>query len=204
MFHCDGRLIFLADGATALRNIDLASHQAVINGPQFRKQTIPDEAEKLAIKLSRTLAPLFCKIPEGPEETSWDGFSTWGEGKEQWAKRRVRLVRLFELALSLKAQSCLNIENYEMMVYKPGTEFDKNTMTVETEEGMLDPRGRHEGRIVKVCVEAAVFSYARQGTTEKSTMADSIVSSTNFVSSKKANGQVVVKAVVVLNCIEEL
>ena len=41
---------------------------------------------------------------------------------------------IFAQALTVKADSVLNIEDYEMAIYP--TQFDKTTMTVQTKEGV--------------------------------------------------------------------
>jgi hypothetical protein len=190
----------LKDGAVALRNLDLAARSLATNSKHFRDRIIPSKAESLAVRFSQVLAPLFTESPENPLERDCHGFATWGEGLEELGERRIRLVRMFSLALDLKAQTCLNIEDYEMVTYKPGTSFDSATMKVETEEGMQDDVNKHEGRVVSLCIEAAVFAHRRRGVLNDSPEAG-ITLSRNFIHREgkdRVGIQPHVKAVVIL------
>ena len=189
------------DGAIALRNLDLSALGSIFKGKSFREQKIPEEAQNLAILLSQTLAPFFNNNPEASTESGWDNFATWGHDYEEWAQRKIRLIKMFKSALTTKADSCLNIEDYEMVGYPPGTKFDKNTMTVETMEGMPDTVGNHQGRIVRLCIEAAVYSYPRREISDDASVAESIVTTRNFTRKtdrERATTKPLVKAVVVL------
>jgi hypothetical protein len=189
----------MIEGAVVLRNIDLAAKQAVVQDKHFQT-TLSDMAEQLAIRFSQVLAPLFS---DTTPEVVWDNFSTWSQDAEQWHDTRRRLVEIFKLAVKIKAESYLNVEDYEMVVYRPGIKFDKNTMTVETEGGMLDVYGSHDGRNVQICVEAAVFSYPRKELHVNAPICESIIPSQNFVRKNgkwRANSQtLLVKAVVILS-----
>lgn len=188
----------MTDGAVVLRNIDLAAKQAVVNGKRFQT-TLSSRADQLAIEFSQVLAPLFS---DATPELTWDNFSSWGQDAGQWHDTRRRLVKIFNLALKIKAESCLNVEDYEMVVYRPGTKFDEDIMTVETEGGMPDVYGSHDGRNVQLCVEAAVFSYSRKGLHVNAPITESIIPSQNFVrKDQKGRGimRPLVKAVVILS-----
>ncbi|CZR58312.1 uncharacterized protein PAC_08204 [Phialocephala subalpina] len=68
-------LIAAQDGAVALRNLELASYNALINAPRFHK-LMDKEAEDLAASLSKALAPFFARKAEESEENLLE---TWGE-----------------------------------------------------------------------------------------------------------------------------
>lgn len=188
------------DGALALRNIDLAARASLTKAHAFQEKTIPDTANNLAIKLSQTLAPLFCKTPEAKDET-WDGFSTWQDDKEEWTNRRKRLTDMFKAALRMKADSCLNVEDYEMVIYPPGTRFDKKTMRTEIIAGMQNKTNSHQGRVVGICIEAAVFAHARKELSPNALASDATAISHNFVCRNEGDRARIhprVKAVVIL------
>jgi len=87
-----------------------------------------------------------------------------------------------------------------MIIYKPGTNYDENTMSVETEDGMAVLSGLHSERVVKICLEAAVFSFARKEVSGETGL-ESMILSSNFVHRNKeqrATSHVLVRAVVVL------
>ena len=172
----------------------------MIRGKYFHQTFIRPEAEKLVISFSQALAPLFSATPNSATETNWDGFSTWGQDPEKWSDRRSWLSELFQQALELKAESCLNTEDYQMVIYNPGTKYDENTMDVETEDGMFISGDQHSGRVVKICVEAAVFSLERTQALDEASLGLFNLTS-NFVQSDREESvvsQVLVRAVVVL------
>lgn len=184
-----------------LRSIDLAAFELKIEKPEFQALILPREAQALAIRLSQTLAPFFTCSPQKLHEQSWDGFATWGDVTEVWKERREQIVSMFAVALETKAMSCLNIEDYEMVLYAPGTSFDPETMDVETMEGAKDRINNHEGRVVRICIQAALFAYPRDDLSDEASVSESIVSTQNFVGinkGKRKRAAPRVKAVVVL------
>jgi hypothetical protein len=184
-----------------LRNLDLAALESLIKKPSFEASILPKEARRLAIRLSQTLAPFFARTPLSSDELSWDGFAKWNDTTEAWKERQETLVKMFTDALMTKANSCLNIEDYEMVIYAPGTKFDSKTMKVETMEGVEDTFNDHEGRLVQICVQAAVFAYARSPVSSEASVLDSIIPTKNFVTRTECQrgGSIPrVKAVVVL------
>ena len=172
----------------------------MIRDKYFHHNYITPEAEKLVIKFSQVLAPLFSPTPNSPTESNWDDFSTWGEEPEKWADRRSWLLDLFQEALGLKSESCLNTGEYEMVIYEPGTLYNEDTMNVETEDGMAILGGEHDGCVVKVCVEGALFSFARPKAEDQTALKPAMPSS-NFVQrdiKRRISSQILVKAIVVL------
>jgi hypothetical protein len=177
----------------------------LIKSRNFRQQKIPETAKALAIKLSQTLAPLFSDTPEDAvedaAEADWDGFATWRDNKEEWMDRRKRFTQMFKFALETKADSTLNIQDYEMLIYPPGTIFNKKTMEVDTRTCVKDTASNHEGRTVELCIEAAVFAHGRKQLSEDSSIAEAVTSK-NFVSKAEKDRmkiEPVVKAVVILS-----
>ena len=109
---------------------------------------------------------------------------------------------MFKDAFNTKADSCLNILDYEMVIYRPGTVFDANTMVVETMEGMQDSRKNHTGRVVRLCIEAAVFAYPRKPPSIETSILDALIPRKNFVEKtarERAGTSPLVKAVVILS-----
>ena len=192
----------LPDGAVVLRNLDLAARDAMTKNNVFRQQKIPETAKTLAVRLSQALAPLFSDTPGSPQESDWDGFATWRDDREEWMDRRKRFTQMFGFALQTKADSCLNIQDYEMLIYPPGTIFDRRTMEVEINTGLKNCAKNHEGRVVELCLEAAVFAHSRQPVSESSSVTDAIATSNNFLSKSKIERIGIlpaVKAVVILS-----
>lgn len=184
-----------------MRNLDLSSLYSRIYDHTFQKQTIPAKAAELAVQFSKILAPFFSNTIAEPSESNWDGFATWGDDEEIWQARRFRLNEIFKVALTAKADSCLNLEDYEMVIFEPGTKYDKNIMSVETMEGMQCNQGKFDGRVVQICVQAAVYVHPRKVLSSKSSVADAVIPMRNFVKKterERATVRPLVKAVAVL------
>ncbi|KFZ25489.1 hypothetical protein V502_00034 [Pseudogymnoascus sp. VKM F-4520 (FW-2644)] len=169
-------------GAVTLRNWDLAALSKCVKSKEFREEFILQRAETLAIQLSNTLAPFFSDMENNLPLLDWDGFSTLGEGLEQWKDRRRRFVAVFTAALATKADLCLNIEDYELLSYIPGTKFDKTSMTVEAMDGSSDTTRNYKKRAVQLCVSAAFYIHPRGELSINATLAEAIVPMVNFIS----------------------
>jgi hypothetical protein len=183
-----------------LRNLDLAAFEAKIRRPEFLNSILPREAQRLAVGLSQALAPFFSRNPQDPDGLSWDNFATWSDTMKIWKARQELFINMFADALTNKANSCLNIEDYEMVMYAPGTKFDSKTMEAEMMDGAADTNC-HDGRAVQICTQAAVFVYARSTVSNNASVSDSIIPTKNFVKrTEYERGGAIprVKAVVVL------
>lgn len=192
------------DGLLALRNLDLAVTASLIRVPSFEATTIREEGTQLAIKFSQLVAPLFTSVPSSVD---FEGFHTWNKPEEHWKEQKSRLIDMFSFALTTKARSCLNIENYEMVIYPPGSRFHTQTMETETMDGMEDVSKNKESREVVISLQAALFAYPRKPVTDTSTVEEMLVPMRNFVvRSEQERGGIkpLMKAVVVLGPTEEL
>jgi hypothetical protein len=193
----------IVDGMTALRNLDLAVLNAKIKKNDFRERTIPELATTMAIKLSRVFSPLFSDIPPRFIESNWDGFATWQDKTEDWKERQICVTEMFKAALMTKADACLNLECYEMVVYAPGTNFDPEVMIAETMEGMripdmVDVDGE---RKVLLCIEAAIFTYPRESISISTKVSECLMLTNKFVrkqAEERRGFRPLVKAVVIL------
>lgn len=67
---------------------------------------------------------------------------------------------MFDTALRMEADSGLNIDDYEAVLYPPGTTFDKNTIIAD--EGGLHGEAAANGRVISVCLEPALYVHARR------------------------------------------
>jgi hypothetical protein len=193
-------LLRILDGAVALRNLDLASHHALINTQRVRKM-IDTEAESLAASLSKTLAPFFSRNAKESEENI---FETWDEEESVWKTRRGRLVAIFKDSLKLKADSLLTPERYELIHYAPGTVFDRATMDVETIDGASVDAPAGEGHRVEHCLHVAIQAYTRETVKDTDPVSRATIQSKNFTRGDAtrplgvAAATVLAKAVVVL------
>lgn len=170
----------------------------MIRDTRFRTHIIPRKAEKLAKKLSRTLAPFF---PSSAPDSAQAAFETWGQDEETWKNRKLRLVDIFETSLKLKADSLLNFERYEMVFVSPGTSFDSSTMDAETMDGGRIDTVDRRARQVTLCLHPSILAYTSQTAKELGLPSMVTVDSKNFIrrdSNERSGATVVTKAVVVL------
>jgi hypothetical protein len=183
--------------------LDLAAHSSIIQSDLFQKHRIPRKARKLARRLSKTLAPFFVKDPNHPKESDLRGFNKWGQDKEEYEERQAIFENICTCALKTKANSILNLEDYQMVIYPPGTEFDKSTMEVENMGGIPQRKGDFEGRVIVLCIQAAVFCYPKKELGDDVTkfMAEALVQSRNFSHTgnvQREGGRLLVPARVIL------
>lgn len=182
--------------------MDLAAHSSVIDDEEFKNHRIPRKAERFAKQLSRTLAPFFVRDPNHPKETDLHGFHKWGQEKEEYEDRHAQFRRIFTNALETKANSILELEDYEMVIYPPGTEFNKTTMVAETMGGVPQRNGNFDGRVIDLCLDAAVFSRPREVVDDVAKfMTDALVQSRNFShdgNTERQGARLLVPAAVIL------
>lgn len=110
---------------------------------------------------------------------------------------------IFERALTAKADSLLNLEEYNIVIYLPGTDFKEATMAAENIEGNEKYLDKLGGGIVEVCLEAAVFSYPKRklGGDGAEFITEALVRSRNFShvgNVQREGGRLLVKARVLL------
>lgn len=164
-----------------LRNLDLAAYDAMIKSENFRREIVPNKSKELAIRLSRTLAPFFSTCTEDTAVTDVIGFATWEHSRREYKERYGRFIEIFETALLAKADSILHSRQYSMVIYPPGSIFDKKTMHAETMEGAPLPKGRsYNGRIIELCVDAAVFCSPKKLLNENASVAEATMHSSTF------------------------
>jgi hypothetical protein len=131
------------------------------------------------------------------------GFNTWGQEKEEYEERREIFERIFTRALQTKANSILNLEEYQILIYSPGTDFDKTTMDVEDMRGMPRRNGEFNDGVVELCIEAAVFAYPKSelGDNPDEFLEEALVKSKNFSyngTSQREGGRLLIPARVIL------
>jgi len=90
----------------------------------YEEIQVPRKAAVLAARLSNALAPFFEIHDVGSEYTE---FKTWGEETAVWKDRRDCFIRIFEIALKLKILTTASIQQYEFVVYPPGTSSSGDT-----------------------------------------------------------------------------
>lgn len=172
------------DGKIALRNLDFAAHKSLIEEDFFQQHVIPRKATVLADRLSHTLAPFFAR-EESLEDSHADAFKAW-------PKEKAHLIEIFDRALRFKANVVVSKDLFEMVLYTPGTPFDKDVMEAETMEGDRAKLPFYETPKVKLCLLPSFHVYDHDRNT---------VEYNNFIQrdgSQRAGAYKLTKAVVIL------
>lgn len=195
------KLIRYLGDCAALRNLDLAAHYDLINTPRFQK-LLNEEAENLAASLSKTLSPFF---PRDAEESDNNLFETWCEDELTWKERREHMVDMFNGSLTMKSNSLLTPERYELTNYSNGSLFDPSSMKIDG--GQVDVLAG--GSKVKHCLHVAIKAIAGEAVKDGCSIDEAIVQSKNFThvnsgqNSGASSATILVKAVVVVGGPEE-
>ena len=174
----------------------MAAHSSIIREEAFQERRIPKKAERLANRLSKTLAPFFTKGERSSDEWTFD---TWDQDERGWEERRARMLEVFECSLKAKAASLLNMQRYEMVMFAPGTTFDSKTMDVESMEGVAIDHPDGKDQKVDICVQPLMQIYAREEGSDP--MLNATIQSNNFTctaETRRADVTIVSKAVVIL------
>jgi hypothetical protein len=158
------------DGEITLRNLDFAAHTSLIEEEFFQEHVIPARASVLADRLIRTLAPLFVH-PVSLQDLH-------GEVLKTWSAKKWLLKEVFEGALRIKAQATVSKDFFGMVLYSPGTLFDKGVMGSETMEGGRAKAPCSTTPRVKLCLLPSLHVYENDR---------KIVDYNNFV--RRPNGQ---------------
>ncbi|KAF7957363.1 hypothetical protein EAE96_002948 [Botrytis aclada] len=165
--------ITAADGPKAMRNLDLVARYDVISSEKFKHQYVYPGAERLAVKYSEIMEPLFAKNPGSEVFKNWNGFSTWNDDKETWQDRQSRLIGMFRAALKSKADSTLNFRDYELVTFAPGTPYDPKSMF--NEDSLYRKLvGKNSDWVVEFCVQPALYVHEKE-------RPDDVISSQSFV-----------------------
>lgn len=168
-----------------MRNLDFAAHKSLVNGDFIQQHVIPRKAEALADRLSHALAPLFIteQRPSGPHSNA----------SKVWSKKRSKLTEIFDRAIRLKASMMVGKDLFEMVLYPPGTPFDKAVMETETMEGDRAELSAHKELEVVLCLLPSFHVYDDDR---------KLVEPNNFVkrdSSQRQTAHKLTKAVVVVD-----
>jgi hypothetical protein len=167
-----------------LRNLDFAAYQSLIEEDYFQQHVIPRKAKSLAKRLFRTLSPFFRR------EISLN--KSQANTLRCWSKERRNLIKIFEHALRIKADTIVSKDLFEVVLYTPGTPFQKDVMEAETIEGVKAELSSYKTPTVKLCLLPAfqIHDHDRK-----------LADNNNFVRSwgnQRSNTYEITKAVVVL------
>ncbi|OJJ32936.1 hypothetical protein ASPWEDRAFT_174367 [Aspergillus wentii DTO 134E9] len=161
-------------GRTALRNLDFAAHQSLLNGALFQDHVLPRRAERLACRLSKVLCPLFtdekgkvrdqmvaCGTP------SIDLFATWGADEKTWKATRDKIIQIFHRALNIKCQFVTRSYRFEAVLHPPQTRFEPEQMKAETIQGgvlQADGSSMQQNLEVRLCLLPALYALRHDST----------------------------------------
>ena len=171
----------MADNWKGLHILDLAAHMKLIDSSHFQENTIPHKARELAARLSKVLAELFAR-PDN--ESEGDIFNSWRCDNAVWEERGFRFAGIFEAVLRLKAFTVTTDQQYEFVVYPPGTshmrEAEKQPRSAQSDRRNISigdpgndnrPSWRH----------ASIHCYPTKGVLAQDPLVDALVDSNNFI-----------------------
>ena len=100
---------------------------------------------------------------------------------------------MFEQALKIKAQTTISKDLFEMVLYSPGTPFDREVMQAETMEGVRVQVPSSTTSTVKLCLLPSLHLYEHD---------TKLVANNNFlrkIDGRRSAAMKITKAVVVLD-----
>ena len=134
-----------------MRNLDFAAHASLFKGDFFQEHVIPAKATVLADRLIRTFASFFAR-QKGLEDLQ-------AEVVADLFTKKILLQDVFEQALRIKAQATISKDVFEMVLYTPGTPFDRDLMDAETMEGDPAKVPFSTKPRVKLCIVPSLHVY---------------------------------------------
>jgi len=170
------------DGWRNLHNLDLTAHHSLIESKQFQENEIPKRAGALAARLSKALATLF---PQSSNDAGNAMFEAWGEPHDVSENRRFRLLGIFEKALKLKAETVTTDQQYEFIVFPPGTSHGENS-TTSISSRQEAASNSHCQESPSAWLHASIHAYPAVSSTPRDKMADAVVQSMNFITKSEA------------------
>ena len=134
-----------------MRNLDFAAHASLIEDSFFQQHVIPAKAAVLAQRLIHTLTPLFVQVR---------GLGiAHAEILRAWHAKRLPIEEVFEQTLRIKAQTTISKDLFEMVLYSPGTPFDREVMQAETMEGVPVQVPSSTTSAIKLCLLPSLHLY---------------------------------------------
>jgi hypothetical protein len=176
-----GVILTMADNWKGLHNLDLAAHLKLIDSSHFQENTIPHKARELAARLSKVLAGLFARSDNESED---EIFNSWRHDNIIWETRGFHFAGIFEAVLRLKASTVTTDQQYEFVVYPPGTshirEAEKQPQTAQL--GRLNIFNGDQGNDNRPCWRhASIHCYPRKAVCPQDPLVDALVDSNNFI-----------------------
>lgn len=176
-----GTILTMADNWKGLHNLDLAAHLKLIDSSHFQENTIPYKARELAARLSKVLAGLFAKSDNESED---EIFNSWRHDNVVWENRGFRFAGIFEAVLRLKASTVTTDQQYEFVVYPPGTshiqEPERQSQTAQP--GRRNIFSGDRGNDNRPCWRhASIHCYPTKAVCSQDPLVDALVDSNNFI-----------------------
>ncbi|QSZ33081.1 hypothetical protein DSL72_002666 [Monilinia vaccinii-corymbosi] len=148
------------------RKLAIASYLSIIRDPSFTGRYLYEQTQNLVMRFSRALAPL-CNPPYDSEKILSD----------IWVDSEGTIGRLFKIALIFKAGTVATKQQYEFVVYPPGTTEAKTTPVVEK---FAVPKQPEKDLTYEVWKHASLYVYEVESTLKSNELADAMVKSNNF------------------------
>lgn len=170
----------MADNWKGLHSLDLAAHLRLIDSSHFQENTIPHKARELAARLSKVLAELFAR---SDNESESEIFSSRRHDNVVWETRGFCFARIFEAVLRLKASTVTTDQQYEFIVYPPGTSHirEAERQPRAAQLGRRNTFGGDQGNDNRPCWRhASIHCYPTKAVCPQDPLVDALVDPNNF------------------------
>ncbi|KAJ3571663.1 hypothetical protein NPX13_g5301 [Xylaria arbuscula] len=162
LLHGYREQLFLQNGVSALKSLDLLAHKSIISDPYFLEKLIPEKSRDMALETFQLLS-------------QWNPCENRTQTPDQpsRAPRNDLLQSVFTKALKLKARLLLSKSRYAFVFPAAGARFDSGTMQrhrFDQEDsgapnGLDDPLtqqgGEAEVKFIKLCLFPALYAYPK-------------------------------------------
>ncbi|TGO20032.1 hypothetical protein BTUL_0001g00390 [Botrytis tulipae] len=149
------------------RKLALESYISIIRDPSFSKNDLREETQNLVSRFSKAIAPL-CKPPHNSEKIL----------SNIWVDSEGTVGTLFITALTFKASTVATGQQYEFVVYPPGT---ATTEAMPVSEDIVASEKPGKDLTCEVWRHASLFVYEIETASKWNDPAGMMIKSNNFI-----------------------
>lgn len=117
----------------------------------YDEEIVPRKSKDLAARLSKALSPFFVTKSDNHRYVE---FETWGGESSTWQDRRDSFIRIFDIALRLKAKSVGTDLVFAFVVHPPGTSLVADT------PGAVQPQNKPRNSQQLTAADSKLWNHA--------------------------------------------
>ncbi|TGO53506.1 hypothetical protein BCON_0122g00230 [Botryotinia convoluta] len=149
------------------RKLALESYISIIRDPSFSENDLREETQNLVSRFSKAIAPL-CKPPHNSEKVL----------SNIWIDSEGTVGTLFITALTFKASTVATGQQYELVIYPPGT---ATTEAMPVFESLVASEKPGKDLTCEVWRHASLYVYEIETTSKRNDPAGMMIKSSNFI-----------------------